>query len=386
MSENLHHQPSRLQKQLRRLEHSSEESLHALYMTAFLAPLPVPYEILEGAFGPGPMPVLNPLARLGLAEIDREDRSYRIGEDLREELLAGLEPDDAAEYAGLAVDAVSAALPGPDQERGALCERLLPHALACVSHLGSFRVYYRQDSRLLLAAGFCFFDQARFSEAEPLFRKALEVVEKTYGMAHVEYLRTLGDLSACLEELGEDDEAESLLVRASLTAQEAFGRDHPEHAVALTNLAGFYMDRDLCEKALPLYRQAMKIDGKTLGEDSVEAARDVNNLATALDRLGRLEEAEDLYRKAWTLYEHTIGPDHADTGVVVNNLAGVLEARGRVLEAGSLYRRRLEILQANYGVDLSCPEVEEAVADYAAFLKASRRAAVLERLKRKGAL
>jgi tetratricopeptide (TPR) repeat protein len=130
----------------------------------------------------------------------------------------------------------------------------------------------------------------------------------------------------------------------------------------------------------------MKINTKAYGDSSVEAARDVNNLATALDRLGRLDEAEGLYRRAWLLYQETIGPDHADTGVVVNNLAGVLEARGQVREAGDLYRRRLEILQANHGVDLTCPEVEEAVADYAAFLKASRRAMVLERLKRKGGL
>ncbi|MDK2956798.1 MAG: hypothetical protein PWQ57_2294 [Desulfovibrionales bacterium] len=381
-----HEESSKLDKLLNRLEHCNEESSHALCMSAFLAPLPIPYEILEGAFGPGPMPVLQPLSRLGLIEVDRENRTYTLREDLREDILSDLGREEAAEYAGLAVDAVSAALPAPEQSREGLCDRLLPHALACVQHMGTFRVYYRQDARLLLAAGFCFFDQGRFAQAEPLFRKALDVVEKTYGMDHVEYLRTMGDLSACLEELGKDDEAESLLLRCVMTAQEAFGREHPEHAVALTNLAGFYMDRDLCEKALPLYRQAVKINTKAYGDSSVEAARDVNNLATALDRLGRLDEAEDLYRRAWSLYEATIGPDHADTGVVVNNLAGVLEARGEVREAGALYRRRLEILQANYGVDLSCPEVEEAVADYAAFLKASRRATVLERLKRKGGL
>jgi tetratricopeptide (TPR) repeat protein len=386
MSEQPHDTPARLNKTLRRLMHANEESLHALYMSAFLAPLPVPFEILAGAFGPGPMPVLNPLVRQGLVRLDRQERAYALAEGLREALLAGLDQEGAAEYAGLAADAVSAALPGPDQDRQPLCERLLPHALACINQLGSFRVAYRQDAKLLLSAAFCFFDQGQYREAEPLFRKALEVVEQTYGFAHVEYLRTLGDLSACLEELGRDEEAESLLVRASLTAQEAFGRDHPEHAMALTNLAGFYMDRDLCEKALPLYRQAMRIDAQAYGEASLESARDVNNLATALDRLGRLEEAEGLYRRAWSLYEQNIGPDHADTGVVVNNLAGVLEARGEVAEAGQLYRRRLEILQANYGVDMDCPEVEEAVADYAAFLKASRRAAVLERLKRKGAL
>ena len=113
--------------------------------------------------------------------------------------------------------------------------------------------------------------ERRHDEAEPLYRQALEISEKTIGTEHPDYATNLNNLALLLGVMGRHDEAE------------------------------------------PLFRQAMEIDAKTIGKGHPGYAIDVSNLALLLRDMGRHDEAEPLYVEALEILQAKLGPDHPTT-------------------------------------------------------------------------
>ncbi len=57
-------------------------------------------------------------------------------------------------------------------------------------------------------------DQGRYAEAEPLYERALAILEKTLGPEHPNLASTLENYSALLREVGRDAEAADMEARA----------------------------------------------------------------------------------------------------------------------------------------------------------------------------
>ena len=112
-----------------------------------------------------------------------------------------------------------------------------------------------------LAAILC--GQGRYTEAEPLFRRALAVFEhdrcENYDVAV-----NLNNLAALCYATGRGDEAERLYVRAIAIKENLFGPNHPDVALSLNNLAVFYRSRKRYECAARLYGRAIAIFEATL--------------------------------------------------------------------------------------------------------------------------
>ena len=211
--------------------------------------------------------------------------------------------------------------------------------------------------------------QARYTEAEPLYHRALKISEKTLGPDHPDVAIRLNNLALLLQAKGHLDEAEPLHRRALEINEKTLGPEHPNVAIDYSNLANLFRQAGRMNEAEDLFAQAVKISEKSLGSKHPDVAISLNNLANVLQQENRYSEAELLYRRAIQIGEAALGTDHPDVAIRLNNLAGLLKITDRSDEAEPLYRRAIEIIRASFGDDHR--NTKKVVANYEAF-KAAR--------------
>jgi len=191
----------------------------------------------------------------------------------------------------------------------------------------------------------------RYSEAEPLYTRSLQIKEQQLGADHPATATSLNNLAGLYESMGRYSEAEPLYTRSLHIDQQVYGTDHPEVATDLNNLAGLYKSMGRYSEAEPLYTRSLQICEQQLGADHPDTAASLNNLAGLYKSMGRYSEAEPLYTRSLHIREQQLGADHPDTAASLNNLAGLYESMGRYSEAEPLYTRSLHICEQQLGVD-----------------------------------
>lgn len=193
--------------------------------------------------------------------------------------------------------------------------------------------------------------QLRYAEAEPLFKRALALREKALGANHPDVGQSLNNLATLYERQDRHADSEPLFKRALAIYQRIPGAE-PAVATLLNNLGQVYKAEDRFAEAEPAIKQSLAIREKLLGRDHVDVARSLNNLADLYQRQGRFAEAEPLFKRALDIREHTVGPDHPDTAASVNNLAALYLAEGRSADALPLVERMMASGRAQLGVAL----------------------------------
>ena len=188
----------------------------------------------------------------------------------------------------------------------------------------------------------CIHTQSHRSEAEPLFRQALDGRTRVLGPDHPETLSSINNLATCIKAQGRLSEAEPLYRQALEGRTRVLGLDHPSTLASVYNLAGCIADRGRRSDAEPLYCQAVEGRTRVLGPGHPDTLSGVDNLANCIASQGRYSEAEPLFRYSMEGKTHVFGPDHPDTLSSVYNLASCIEDQGRRSEAEPLYRQALE--------------------------------------------
>ncbi|RXK82136.1 tetratricopeptide repeat protein [Chlorobaculum sp. 24CR] len=186
-------------------------------------------------------------------------------------------------------------------------------------------------------------DQGNYTEAEPLFRRAFAIREKVLGPNHPDVATDLNNLALLLKTQGKYDEAGLLFRRALAMNEKALGPNHPDVATNLNNLALLLSDQEKYAEAEPLYRRALAIDEKALSSNHPDVATDLNNLALLLSDQEKYAEAEPLYRRALVIDEKALGSNHPNVATRLNNLASLLYGQGKYDDAEPLFRRALVI-------------------------------------------
>ena len=183
--------------------------------------------------------------------------------------------------------------------------------------------------------------QGRYAEAEPLFKRALAIREKALGQAHPDVGQSLNNLATLYERQGRHADAEPLFSRALAIYQKAAGPDHPAVATLLNNLGQVYKVEGRAADAEPLIKRSLAIREKTLGPDHPDVARSLNNLAELDERVGRPAEAEPLYQRALAIRQRALGPDHPDVATSQNNLAAFYQGQKRTNDALPLVQQTI---------------------------------------------
>ncbi len=204
-------------------------------------------------------------------------------------------------------------------------------------------------ARALDELGEQYVDEARYADAEPVYRHALGVRERLPGDHAADLASSLSNLGTLYRKLGRFDEAEPLCRRAVELVELKLAVDHPYVAGAIRSLASLQRERGCFEEAESLHRRALSIEEQARGADQPGAADILNSLAeTCLDQQ-RLDEAETLFRRALAIWKKTLGEAHPMYATGLNNLAVIHDYQGRIGEAETLYQQSITLDERHYG-------------------------------------
>jgi CHAT domain-containing protein/tetratricopeptide (TPR) repeat protein len=191
----------------------------------------------------------------------------------------------------------------------------------------------------------------RDADAEPLYKRALAIMEKAVGLNSVDIAPELNNLAALYQRQGRHAEAEPLFKRALALSEKSLPPGHPDVGRALNNLATHYEKQDRHTDSEPLFRRALAIYEKAAGPDSPAVATLLNNLGQVLKAEGREADAEPMIKRSLAIREKVLGHDHPDVARSLNNLADLYQRQGRYADAEPLFKRALAIREAAVGAD-----------------------------------
>jgi CHAT domain-containing protein/Tfp pilus assembly protein PilF len=191
--------------------------------------------------------------------------------------------------------------------------------------------------------------QGRYSEAEPLFKQVLQIIENVLGKEHPSTLRSMNNLAFLYKAQGRYSEAEPLYKQALQLREKVLGKEHPSTLSSMNNLAILYESQGRHSEAEPLFKQALQLREKVLGKEHPDTLTSMNNLAGLYESQGRYSEAEPLYKQALQLSEKVLGKEHPDTLTSMNNLAFLYKAQGRYSEAEPLFKQALQLMEKVLG-------------------------------------
>ena len=77
----------------------------------------------------------------------------------------------------------------------------------------------------------------RLLEAEPHYRRALTIDERSFGLQHPNVARDLNNLAQVLQDTGRLAAAETLMRRVMAIYEKSLGPEHPNVSISLGNLA-----------------------------------------------------------------------------------------------------------------------------------------------------
>jgi tetratricopeptide (TPR) repeat protein len=180
--------------------------------------------------------------------------------------------------------------------------------------------------------------QRKLTEAEPLYRAALDASTQALGAEHRTTLTLLNNLAQLLVELGRHAEAEPLMQRCTETRRRALGEHDNDTLVSMNNLASYWQQQGKWAEAEPLYRRTLALRRELLTSDHPDTIITMRNLGTLLVARSNLIEAEALLREAVEASRRVNGANHTVTLLFTNDLAGALADRGKREEAESLLR------------------------------------------------
>ncbi len=201
----------------------------------------------------------------------------------------------------------------------------------------------------LVVQALCLKKMARVTEAERLYREAIEIYEKTQGPNGRDLAIALDNLASLYMENGRLEEAEQLRLRALEIFKSTLGPAHPDVATAIANLAVLYQAQGRLREAQQMFLQAFEINEKAYGPESSEVGIIADNLAGLYRSGGQFDKAEPFYQRAVQILEKTLGPDHPDTALALQNYAILLNEMGQHDKAEANIKRALGITERLYG-------------------------------------
>jgi tetratricopeptide (TPR) repeat protein len=146
--------------------------------------------------------------------------------------------------------------------------------------------------------------QARYDEAEPLFTRAISMLERGGDPQRARLARPLNSLALVYRAQGFYDRAEPLCRRALTILEALHGAEHPSTAAALGNLLAVYLAQGRYGDAGPLFRRSVELKERVLGPRNPALAGSFSNYAAFLRKTESEAEAATWEARARKLRDH----------------------------------------------------------------------------------
>lgn len=333
-----------------------------LCLCAFLAPDAIPEEMLtDGASALGsllfpvvtdPLSLNKSIATLraySLLGRNADAAMLSVHRLVQAVLQDSLSPEMRTYGMERVVHLVNLTFPSGEFVTWQACERLLSHALVGADWIHQKQMVSPEAVRLLNQAGYYLAGRARYVEAEPLYTRALEIVEQQSGVEDLRAAAIVNNLALLFQDQGRYAESEAFHRRALTTRQQQLEEQHPDIAQSMNNLGSVLEARGQYAEAEDLYQHALHIGQQQAGEQHIDTAIHLNNLANLYRTQGKYNEAEPLYTQALKIYQKHFGDTHPYTASVISNLGFFYKEKGHDREAERLYHRALTIREQTLG-------------------------------------
>jgi tetratricopeptide (TPR) repeat protein len=247
-------------------------------------------------------------------------------------------------------------------------------AVLLIALIGGLQAATRQDAAELTKQANQLYVQSLYTEAEPVYRRALEAWTELGPDSIQERAIAMRDLGTLLRAVGRFDESETLLKQSLHDLQ-----SRPERVRALWNLATLYRLRGEYEEAERYARLSIETaEGeeqrgpklvlasiyieqrrypeaipilldleKTAGEATLAAI--YNDLATIWLARGEYPNAAGYSRKAVDAGCRALGPNHPAVAAAWNTLGQAFRFQGRYLDAETSYRESIAAWEKAFG-------------------------------------
>jgi tetratricopeptide (TPR) repeat protein len=192
-------------------------------------------------------------------------------------------------------------------------------------------------------------NQAKFAEAEPLYREALRIYRQTLPTKHPKLAETLNNLALLLERQNRFQEAEPLYGEALKIYRDAFNPPSADLAACLSNMGLLLRRKGQLSEAEQHFREALQIARDTTSGYPF-TANTLNGLADVRLEQGAAAEAEPMFRQALALLDETGTPEQWKFGIVHYGLGRALTALGRHADAEKELLEAEQILAAGDAV------------------------------------
>ncbi len=138
--------------------------------------------------------------------------------------------------------------------------------------------------------------RGRYAQAEPLYKRALTILERALGADDPEVATSMNNLAVLYEIQGHYAQAESLFKRSLAISEKALGSEHEAVALSLNNLALLYDVQNASTKALECSRNATSIYRRRLpvrsdSQLATESFKDKSGIRFHLDLLAKAHDS-----------------------------------------------------------------------------------------------
>jgi CHAT domain-containing protein len=193
------------------------------------------------------------------------------------------------------------------------------------------------------------YNQRKYTEAEPLYQRALAIRERILGTEHSAVATILNNLGALYRDQGKYAQAEPLFERALAIREQVLGAEDPRVANSLSNLATLYRDRGKYSQAELFFQRALAIREQVLGSEHPDVANILHNLATLYSDRGKYTQAEPIFQRSLAIYEKAFGSEHPTVASTLSNLASLYHEQGKYSQAKLMLQRALGIKEKALG-------------------------------------
>ena len=379
------------QDSLDRLDREDPTASDLLRLLAFLAPEPVPLDLLDA----GREGLPEALAGLVDAAAKREqafaslkgaglllvaDDDITLPREIGLAIVAELDAEGRREWCGAALQLVRAGFPADSGEIDSWdrCAQLLPHLLAAVDRAkeaglrsadvswlldrgatyldargdlpGAFELSERalenpplgEDDSLLgtLHHDFgCLLDaMGRLPAAREEHERAVAIHRATLGPEHSDTVADRVSLASVMEQMGER-EAALAEVDDAIAASRRGGKPERVDARAARTRGWILLKLGRADEAKEAYEESLELTRELCGAGHPEMSSAHMGLGLMLDETGDLKNARVQFERALEIAEDAYGPTHPEVAIVRSNLGPVLQSLGAFQPA----RRQLEL-------------------------------------------
>ncbi|MGP0074311.1 MAG: tetratricopeptide repeat protein [Bryobacteraceae bacterium] len=185
--------------------------------------------------------------------------------------------------------------------------------------------------------------QDRFSEAEGMYRSALELRRKNLPASSIEVAYSLNNLGEIYRVEGRDWEARNLMETAARNLQE-FHADAPGLPIILSNLSVMLCHFGEFDRAEEFLRAVLIVYDRRQMMSSKEYGITLINLAQVLEEMKELRDAAPLYEQAVGIFENLGAPARTELADALAKAGGLYQRMDRNEEALQAEQRAFDLL------------------------------------------